>query len=263
MNWGPGFLERSPMFEPLREHAAALSARPDWPTREAIGALLAVRAPSTRAGAALRLVAPSRSDESYETRLHHRGELQHRERNWHDLFNALAWLAYPRTKAALTAAHSEHPALRNGRGRARDALTLFDESGAIVACTDPSLLEDLRAFRWKQLFWSRRERLLEAMRVYVFGHAVFEKALNPYVGMTAHALLLEVDAEFMAAPLPTQMRTVDAMSADRVPTMASPRDLSPLPLLGVPGWWAGNAAERFYDNDQYFRRSRSTRMEPP
>ena len=263
MNWDPGFLERSPMFEPLREHAAALSAQPDWPTREAIGALLAVRAPRTRAGAALRLVPPERSGDSYETRLHHRGELQHRERNWHDLFNALAWLAYPRTKAALTAAHSEHPALREGRGPARDALTLFDENGAIVASSDPLLLEDLRAFRWKQLFWSRRERLLEAMRVYVFGHALFEKALNPYVGMTAHALLLAVDAEFMTAPMPTQMRTIDAMSAERVQALATPRDLSPLPLLGMPGWWEGNTAEGFYANERYFRRTRSTRIVPP
>jgi hypothetical protein len=29
-----------------------------------------------------------------------------------------------------------------------------------------------------------------------------------------------------------------------------------LPLLGVPGWWAGNEEESFYDNAFYFRTGR-------
>jgi hypothetical protein len=29
--------------------------------------------------------------------------------------------------------------------------------------------------------------------------------------------------------------------------------LSPLPLLGVPGWWPGNNHEIFYENTRYFR----------
>ena len=262
MEWDSGFLERSPMFEPLRAHGAALSAHAAWPSRAALDRLLAGHGVRTGPGLGLRLVDPSAGREAYESRVYRAGELQHREGDWHDLFNVLAWLAYPETKAALNAAHEmSMGALRAGpgRGRRRDALTVFDESGAIVASSDASLLEDVRAFRWKRLFWERRERVRASMRVYVFGHAVFEKALNPYVGMTAHALLIEVDDALIASPLQSQIETVDAVAAARIAAVASPRELSPLPLLGVPGWWAENAREDFYDNESYFRPGRAPR----
>jgi len=36
----------------------------------------------------------------------------------------------------------------------------------------------------------------------------------------------------------------------------SGRSLSPLPILGIPGWWAGNEDPRFYENKSYFRKKR-------
>lgn len=36
----------------------------------------------------------------------------------------------------------------------------------------------------------------------------------------------------------------------------SARDLSPVPLLGVPGWSADNCNESYYDNTAYFRSGR-------
>jgi len=36
----------------------------------------------------------------------------------------------------------------------------------------------------------------------------------------------------------------------------APQMLSPLPVLGVPGWWPENEREDFYDNERYFRRGR-------
>ena len=38
--------------------------------------------------------------------------------------------------------------------------------------------------------------------------------------------------------------------------MSRGRELSPLPVLGVPGWWDGNEQEEFYDNTGYFRPGR-------
>jgi hypothetical protein len=35
------------------------------------------------------------------------------------------------------------------------------------------------------------------------------------------------------------------------------RELSPLPVLGVPGWWGGNEQENFYENTDYFRPGRN------
>jgi len=34
------------------------------------------------------------------------------------------------------------------------------------------------------------------------------------------------------------------------------RELSPLPVLGVPGWWPDNERESFYDDADYFRSGR-------
>jgi hypothetical protein len=147
----------------------------------------------------------------------------------------------------------------------RDALTVFDESGAIVASADADLLSDLEAFSWKRLFWERRSRVRAAMRVYLFGHALFEKALSPYVGMTAHALLLPVPQDLILASPPQQLGEIDARAALQVEAMTTPQAFSPLPLLGVPGWWAENAAATFYDDAQHFRpgRSRSRSLRGP
>jgi hypothetical protein len=262
MDWDSDFLERSPMLEPLKARAVPLSRVKDWPDASAVQALLSRGAVSTAGGLPLRLV-PGAGREPYEERIRERGEMHYRERDWHDLFNALVWLAYPRTKAALNDA--QHVASRTGkeaaarlsqRGARRDALTLFDENGAIVVSTEPTLLDDVRCFRWKQLFWKRREEVRQAMRVFVFGHALLHKALVSYVGMTAHAMLLPVDEDFMARASSEQSEVVDVIAAAALEQMATPRALAPLPVLGVPGWWPDNANEAFYDNLAYFRGGR-------
>jgi hypothetical protein len=192
--------------------------------------------------------------------VHERGDLAVREGDWHDLFNVLVWCVFPATKAALNARHVDAAQAETSganRGTARDALTLFDESGAIVVCSEPDLIDDLRAFHWKRLFWTERERLRATLRVYLFGHALLEKALAPYVGMTAHAITLLVPHGFLSEPAESQLARVDSLAARYVvDTIASPLDLAPLPLLGVPGWWKANEEERFYEDTGYFRPGR-------
>jgi hypothetical protein len=182
--------------------------------------------------------------------------------------NVLAWLAYPKTKAALNARHHEEearcgpaPSIDGRRSRVRDALTLFDESGAIVAASDLALLEMIQAFEWKRLFWSHRARVMEHLRVFVVGHALAGKLLAPYVGMTAHAVLLPVSASFAESGPQAQLAEIDRRTAELVrsgPAFSAPRNLSPLPVLGIPGWYSENACERFYDNAAYFRAGRGS-----
>src|SRR5687768_14279076 len=195
--WDPLFYERSKMLEPIVRCASALRGAREWPSRESLDAVLRAASVTNAHGVALRAVAPDRSRTAYESRVHEDGELEVRERDWHDLFNVLAWCAFPQAKAALNARHvaaAQAEARGANRGKPRDALTLFDESGAIVVSTGRDLLEHLRAFRWKRLFWHERDRVRESMRVYVFGHALLEKALAPYVGLTAHAIAIHVEA---------------------------------------------------------------------
>jgi len=267
MDWDPAFVERSPMFGPLATYGARLRSERDWPQRSVLQHLLRERGVSTAAGVPLRLVADL-GPEPYETRIRERGEMHFRERDWHDLFNALVWLAYPRAKSALNDAQSAASRMQSSagtrsssqRGPQRDALTLFDENGAIVVSSDPALLEDVRCFRWKRLFWTRRSEMQSAMRVFAFGHALLHKALAPYIGMTAHAMLLPVTADFVLREPNEQREALDRIVAAALWRITNPRSLAPLPVLGVPGWWPDNEHAAFYENVAYFRTGRGKHL---
>jgi hypothetical protein len=197
----------------------------------------------------VRFVPPGARDAYYELKVFRTGEVETRPDNLHDFFNALAWLAFPRAKARINAMHAAAMARENGRrGRLRDLLTVFDEGGAIVLCEDRELIALLEGMRWKELFWERRARVREAMRILVFGHAAMEKALEPWPGIACKALVVPPQAEPDTA--------VHAWLGALGPG-ASPRDLAPVPVFGYPGWAAQDAA--FYDDARYFRPSRPDR----
>jgi Protein of unknown function (DUF3025) len=205
-------------------------------------------------------------ESGYEPRILDHGVIAVRPDRWHDVFNVLVWRTFPRAKAALNERHcaelDRHPGGPYQRGALRDTLTLVDESGVIVAASDGSLLDALRGFRWKELFWSRRADLLRCLRVHVFGHALYEKLLRPYVGLTGHAIVFEVDQALIEGSVADRIRALDHRLAAVLRECAglrSPRDLHPVPLLGVPGWHPGAAHETFYDNRDYFRPGRRPR----
>ncbi len=219
-------------------------------------------------GAQIRFVPPAAPSKKlsgyYEAYIFETGEVQTRPDNWHDLFNALVWLAFPKTKAVLNRHHFEEIRARRGeplRGTARDVLTMFDEGGIVVASADSELSDLLLAFQWKELFWKRRAQVLQSMRFYVFGHAIYEKALEPYKGVTAKALIFDVAPALFDAPLAPQLSQLDARAADYfsgTQALTSTRNLSPLPILGIPGWEPANACEAYYDDRAQFRTGRSS-----
>jgi hypothetical protein len=257
------------MFEPLQPAGEALGSCPAWPDLDAYQRLAQAldHPPATSSGLPLRFVPqgprPTAFEEGYEPRVYLRGELQTRGENWHDLFNALVWLAFPKAKAAINARHyhlqRERSALGRGRGALQDALTLFDESGVIVVCSNPELCGLLKDFRWKTLFWERRKEVISTMRFVLFGHSLYEKALKPYPGMTGKGLLLPVDEDFLLQPAAGQTAQLDAMLAQTIATpglLARGRDFSPIPLLGVPGWTPLNEEQSYYEDSRYFRPGR-------
>ena len=138
--------------------------------------------------------------------------------------------------------------------------TLLDESGVIIACSEKKLAELLRTFKWKELFWQRRVQLQAAMDFYVIGHGMYEKALNPYIGMTGQGLVVMVEQEFFNWPLSDRLAWLDrevAAYLDNPEHCRSTRELHPVPLLGFPGWSDQNVHEDFYDNTAYFRTGRA------
>jgi hypothetical protein len=210
----------------------------------------------------------AKTDEPYETRIYSRGKVLTRSDNWHDLFNALAWVTFPRSKAALNRHHYKEMLTHQSEGRRgtpRDVLTLFDEGGVIVQCSEPELSDCLRNFRWKELFWQRRKELMASMRFYVFGHSIYEKLLQPYKGITAKTVIFDVPERELERPLAQQLATLDARLAKHFSdpgALAATEAYSPLPLLGIPGWTADNEDERYYDDEQHFRPGRRQGEEP-
>jgi len=153
--------------------------------------------------------------------------------NAHNLFNGLVWLRSPAFKAALNDAHiAAPPAPAGRRGPLRDALTLPDESGLLLAAPAP-LRAALCERDWATLFVTRRALWRQA-RLRVVGHALLEKLLAPRKPLCARVLVVD-DVE---APV------------------LGPADLPQLPVLGIPGWWAPNASHGFYADDRVFRPKR-------
>ena len=207
-------------------------------------------------------------EERYEARIYLRGEMIFRDRSWHDLLNVLAWLTFPRAKAELNARHyaalrAQNAAGAANRGPAQDALTLFDEGGVIVASRDDELLGLLRGWRWKELFWSNRRRLQGRMCFFVFGHALYEKALWPFLGITGRGILLKTEPGLLAQPPREQIAVLDSQVASYLSesgNLTAPRELAVVPVLGVPGWHPDNGREEFYDDADYFRPGRVREM---
>jgi hypothetical protein len=199
----------------------------------------------TERGLPVRFVPPRPREGAYEVRVHETGEVETRPESWHDYFNALVWLAFPRAKARLNALHAaEIPREGGRRGRLRDLLTLLDEGGVLAHCDDPELVELLRAMRWQELFWRERSRTRASLRLVVFGHAVLEKAIDPWPGIACKAIIAPARAD------------ADEFLHDWLGGLgpgASPRDLGPLPVFGYPGWFAHGQSAEFYGDRRYFR----------
>jgi len=263
--WDREWLCASPPFASVRP-LLALLPRSEFPALDALNGIAGARGIVTGGGKPLRFVAaggkPGALELPYELRVFETGEVPTREHNWHDLFNALAWLAYPRTKAELNRRHHDELRKRRGealRGTARDVLTLFDEGGILVACADPFLAGLLRGFRWKELFWERRSEVVKRMRFHVFGHAILENALALFRGVTAKALIVDVTHDVIARPTETLNAALDARAAEYFASpeaLASTRTLAPLPVLGIPGWTPENERPAYYDDVEQFRPGR-------
>lgn len=194
---------------------------------------------------------------AYEAHIAATGEVPTRE-NLHDLFNALAWFAWPRTKAALNARQAGVIA-RDGigptRGAARDAATLFDENALLLVTDDESLVAALRNHAWAELFDARRHCWHRSLRPIVFGHALMGKLVRPWKGVTAHAW-------HVALPVDAGMDCIDAAIAAAIVagepgSEFSPRCFLPLPVLGIPGWWSANTQAGFYFDATVFRPARA------
>jgi hypothetical protein len=191
----------------------------------------------------------------YELFIARTGKVPTRE-NLHDMFNALIWLVYPFTKAALNArqaAEIERDGVRPTRGAVRDAATLIDESALLLVCPDDEVVASLHDRDWQHLLIASRERWGRDIVTLPFGHALLEKLAGPFKAITACVVPL------LATANPDAAAAAFVGRSDLAPPL-----LPHLPVLGIPGWCAENADPRFYDDPRVFRAPRATlrRSEP-
>lgn len=175
--------------------------------------------------------------------------------NWHDFFNGLMWLHFPRTKLRLNALQGEELARLGGvgatRGPVRDALTLFDENVALLQAPD-ALWEALAWKRWDEVFDSLRALWTES-RLVLFGHATLEQLVQPFKGITAHVYRVPATAG-LCTDGPEGAARWDAWLAESLTAEhLRGKPFVHLPVLGVPGWWAANAEPDFYQDPKVFR----------
>ena len=271
--WNRRVLESHPLYWPLlpgtREFVESFA---DWPALTDYQHCLNDRKSPilTRSRHTLTVVPQDETQQQfadgYEPRIYLKGELQTRRESWHDFFQVLVWKTFPKTKATINELHynaiksrmesSQQP---DRRSVLENTLTQYDECGAVVISPDDSLLNLVKEFDWHTLFWKQRALSEQRLKCLVFGHAIYEKTLSPYIGMTGHAVLITVPEDIFSMTDELLVPQVDSFLENAFTghtAVKTPQDLSPLPLLGFPGWHADNDQESFYHNRKYFRLGR-------
>ncbi|MGV0961010.1 MAG: DUF3025 domain-containing protein [Limnohabitans sp.] len=164
----------------------------------------------------------------------------------HDFFNALCWMHFPLAKKRLNqlqAAEIARAGVGQVRGPVRDAATVFDENAWLIQPSD-ALWAALSEHRWHDAFVGLRDEWART-RMWTFGHAALEKLVQPYKSITVH---------LWRVPEAVASDDIDHwLAQDLTAEKLAGKPFSPLPVLGVPGWWPGNEVASFYDDTSVFR----------
>ena len=113
----------------------------------------------------------------------------------------------------------------------------------------------MRGHQWQVALLEQRAAFGVTCEVRLFGHALMEKLVSPYKAITAHVWVLEVTPEFFGLQEPEKRLAVDALLCAQLGQGLLATPSTPLPALGVPGWWQGQDAA-FYADAAVFRPKR-------
>lgn len=200
---------------------------------------------------------------AYEEFIGATGQVPTRD-NLHDFFNALVWQAFPDIKRALNALQAAQIAqagVGKSRGPARDAATIFDENAALLVVRDNdagrALVEDLRAHRWLEALYDKRDLFGRDAEVWLFGHALMEKLVAPRKAITAHTRVVYAGDDYFALAADARRAWLDReVAASLAGEALAPGGFTPLQVLGIPGWWPGQDPD-FYLDTTVFRPKRT------
>ncbi|MFT2091547.1 DUF3025 domain-containing protein [Paraglaciecola sp. 2405UD69-4] len=264
MFWLKEFEKQLPMLplQQLEDHFC-LSQFSDWPNAKGLNSLNQnIRGVHSTVPEFVCQSRLAQTDKYYEQIIYEQNIIPTRPNGWHDLFNGLVWIQFPKTKGLLNKQHIDDI---NGFGlsprtQRRNKLTHFDECGVIITYTNTaensSLVDALREHQWQQVFVENRHKWGKELNSFMFGHANLEMLLCPFIGLTGKWLAVEVDAQFEEASYTQQLALLDSKLATMIESQdwfSKQKPLSPLPLLGIPNVWNANNSPSFYQNKDYFR----------
>lgn len=171
--------------------------------------------------------------------------------SWHDFFNMAVWAHFPALRWALNSLHVDPGPIprdpRNGRTPAQNLATSFDETGMIVASLSRSVLDGLRALRFKRVFWEQRAELRETTRFWIVGHGLLESLQAPHPRLVARSLLVEV-APATALRDHELMLRCDSLVGRRIHDWRRERIVfDPIPVCAIPGFSDDQSAD-FYED---------------
>jgi hypothetical protein len=183
--------------------------------------------------------------------------------NLHDFFNGLVWQTFPLIKRALNALQAAQIAAAGGskaRGPARDAATIFDENAALLVVRASSegraLADELRAHCWEAALFEKRAMFGPDAELWLFGHALMEKLVAPRKAITAHVRIVFAAPDYFDMDDAARRAWLDAHLAQLLRDEGlRTSSFTPLPVLGVPGWWP-DQDRAFYLDTSVFRPKR-------
>lgn len=196
--------------------------------------------------------------------------------NLHDWFGACVWLVFYQSKSVLNQYHIRNIAdntSQNKRNRIRDAITVWDENGIILAVCDDdighTIIQYLQEFSWQNAlyqsrdFWYTPHNQNSKIQAFVFGHALLEQLIVPRKNLCGHAFVIKVNKEFFQKTHNQQYRDLDTIVSKNLSIWlqnqnTTPKDLQPLPVLGIPYFWENQTIDFYADTSVFRTKRRST-----
>lgn len=261
--WHKAYLNQLDML-PMRqlEDIFTLSQFTDWPNAQGLNALKEKIAVSDIPDFVCQSSLPE-TDDYYEQIIFQQQIVPTRPNSWHDLFNGLIWLQFPKTKGVLNQLHVQDIQQYglSPRTKRRNNLTHFDECGVILTyetgqTIGADLIQMLAEHEWQSAFVSHRQAWGKELNYFMFGHANLEMLLKPFIGLTGKWLAVEMEKGFSQLAYSQQVSEVDKKLQQLITeqdTFSQTKPLKPLPLLGLPHAWQANQEPEFYANTDYFR----------
>ncbi len=249
-----------PVFQTLASQHLALCVQSDWPKVDILNQQW--RSLKNSQGHSIQFVAQEALTDilHYEQRIFNQGVVATRSKNWHDLFNAMIWMRYPKIKLALNTRQVEDLNIAGKqRTRSQCAMTHFDEAGAIIRLSDALMLAAWNEHDWVT-FFTHWPRVMQTggIQLWLFGHSIYEHGLNSAIALVAKALVLDT-TEHLSDEFIDQFLANSILDKH---CLMDPQELRPIPLSGIPNWHALYGQADFFQCVPCFQPKRDGKMYP-